>query len=152
MHATTPAPQRLTGNFVLLKADALHLLLPQEDLGAAEYLEGTPRASSQPGWFEIDGQGDRAPRLVAALSAAMEPLPALPAGRFLLTGLAAQDGVALCWNEVKVLIDVELETHELPPVLLPPDAPLRRFVEFDDGPAFCCSGQGLLAYAFAQRM
>jgi hypothetical protein len=145
----TPAPL-LKGNFVLLRASKLQLLLPQADVGAAEYLAAPPRASGQPGLFDLDNEDPQAPpRMALALSEKMSPLAEFPAGRFLLTSFPAQDGIVLCWDEVKVLIDVELQPQTLPPALLPPDAPLREFVEFDGALAFCCNGERLLAQAFA---
>ena len=48
---------RLRGNFVLLRADTLRLLLPQHEVGAAEYIEGAPGPGSAGGLFEY-GDGD----------------------------------------------------------------------------------------------
>lgn len=42
----TPTLPALSGNFVLLKADGLQLLLPQQDVGAAEYLDSAPLSHS----------------------------------------------------------------------------------------------------------
>jgi hypothetical protein len=168
MPATTaqPLPPRLKGNFVLLRAGIVQLLLPQADVGAAEYLAAPPRPSTQPGLFELDGQAEsdgndeaEAPspesgpptRLAAALSADLLPLARFPTDRFVLTSFPAQPGLVLCWDEVKVLIGVELQPHPIPVALLPPDAPLREFVQFGDGLAFCCTGERLLAHAFAPR-
>jgi hypothetical protein len=140
------------GNFVLLKADSLSLLLPQQEVGAAIYLEGQPRDSGQSGVFELDPAVEGgATRFVAALSGKMELLPSFPEGRFLMTSFDAQGGMLMCWNEVKVLIDVELQPKPLPAAMLPEGAPLREYVEFGDELAFCCSAEGLLEHAFAAR-
>lgn len=145
-HHSLPA---LRGNFVLLRAAGLQLLLPQEDVGAAQYLDRAPVASGQPGLHELAGDDGDAPRFVAALSQHLKLLDEFPTGRFMLTPLSAQDGILLCWDEVKVLIDVELQPRALPPVMLPSGAPLTEYVEFGDAIVFCCSGERLLQYAFS---
>jgi hypothetical protein len=148
----TPTLPALRGNFVLLKADGLHLLLPQQDVGAAEYLDTAPRDSGQPGLFELDSsEPDGATRFVAGLSANMDLLPEYPQGRFLLTSFEAQGGMLMCWNEVKVLIDTELQPRSLPAGVLPPDAPVREYVEIGDELAFVCSAERLLEHAFEAR-
>lgn len=148
---TEPTLPVLRGNFVLLKADSLQLLLPQPDVGATEYLSAAPRESDRTGLFDLDAAPGAAPRRVAALSSKMSPLPQFPAGRFLLTPFAALDDVLLCWSEVKVLIDAELQPQSLPPVMVPPGALLTKFVEIDDELVFCCTGEQLVAHAFAAR-
>jgi hypothetical protein len=139
----------LRGNFVLLKADGLRLLLPQSDVGSAEYLPEHPRSGGQAGLFELDTDGDGPTRHVAALSSRMTLLPEFPAHRFLMAAVGGPDGVALCWDEIRMLIDTDLQTLPLPAVMLSPEAPLREFVELDDGIAFCCTGERLLAHALA---
>lgn len=151
MYSATASLPTLKGNFVVLRAGNLQLVLPQADVGAAQYLADRPRGSAAAGMFELPGDADSAPRRVVALSAQMTPLPQLPDDRFLMTSFEAQAGVALCWDEVKVLIDVELQPQPLPAVMLPPDAPLTEFVEIDGEMVFCCTGARLLAHAFAAR-
>jgi hypothetical protein len=151
MNGTSTLPA-LRGNFVLLKADGLQLLLPQQDVGAAEYLDSAPRDSGQPGLFELDSPEEGgATRFVAALSANMDLLPEYPQGRFLLTSFEAQGGMLMCWNEVKVLIDTELHPQRMPDSMLPPDAPVREYVEMGDSLAFVCSAERLLEHAFEAR-
>src|SRR5512140_3777014 len=66
------------GNFVMLRADSLRLLLPQQEVGAAEYIEQAPRALPERGWFEY-GSGEGA-RPVIALSAQMPPIASCSPG------------------------------------------------------------------------
>ncbi len=137
-------PTVLRGNLVLLKAGTLSLLLPQPEVGAAEHLTRTPRATPQPGWFELDE--DRAgTRRVAALSAQLALLPQWPAQRFVLTALLGRPGEWLAWNDVRVLMNAELRVLPLPPVMLGPHSPLRAMVELGDELAFVCSGATLQA-------
>jgi len=138
------------GNYVLLRADTLRLLLPQDEVGAVEYLEARPRPCAQAGLFDLP-QGDGV-RSVAALSHQMTLLPTFPDDRFLVTPLAgAGDGIVWSWNEVKVLFDVTLQPQMLPAVLRGPNMPVDEYVEADDGIAYLCSAQRLRAFALARR-
>lgn len=148
---TTHDARRLKGNFVLLKAGRLQLLLPQHDVGAAEYLSATPQPTAQAGLFELPADDTAGSRFVAALSPQMGLLEQLPPGRFLLTSFPSQAGVWMCWDDVKVLIDAEIVPRALPPAMLGAGAPLTEYVEFGDEVAFCCSAERLLAQAFPAR-
>ncbi len=135
----------LRGNYVLLKADALQLLLPQHEVGAAEYLAGAPQPSAQTGVFEGEGG-----RRYAALSQQLSLLPHYPAGRFLAIPIGDDgDGHLWCWNELRVLIDAELEIHALPAVLVTPNAPVQHYAEIDGSPAYLCSARQLRSFALA---
>jgi hypothetical protein len=138
----------MSGNFVLLRADSLRLLLPQQDVGAAEYVEHEVRATAQRGMYE-HGEGDDL-RWVVALSERMRPLASFPTDRFVLASLEA-DGTALsfAWNEVQVLIDADFEKHELPTALRAPDAPIDAYVELDGEVVLSTTAERLLAYATA---
>ncbi len=134
------------GNYVLLTADTLHLLLPQHEVGAAEYLEGALEAAEEPGLLKLRGADNG--RRFAALSAQIKLLPQCPAGRFLITPLGDDgDGLGWCWNEVQVLIDVELPIRPVPEVLLAPGAPVSQYAEFQGKLAYLCNAQQLAAYA-----
>jgi len=138
------------GNYVLLRADTLRLLLPQDEVGAVEHLETRPEPCEQAGLFQLP-QGDGA-RSVAALSHHMTLLAKCPDDRFLVTALAgAGDGIVWIWNEVKVLFDVTLQPLALPAVLRGPDMPVDEYVETDDEIAYLCSAQRLGAFALARR-
>ncbi len=134
------------GNYVLLAADTLQLLLPQHDVGAAEYLSGTPGPSHQLGVFR-----GAAGRRYAALSAEMRLLAQYPAGRFLATPIGRQDDVLWCWNELRVMIDVELEIRALPPVLCAPDTPVRQYAEIDGKLAYLCTEEHLRILALVSE-
>jgi hypothetical protein len=145
----TPArPGRISGNFVMLRADSLRLLLPQQDVGAAQYVEHEVRATAQPGMYE-HGEGDDR-RCVIALSDRMRPLASFPADRFVLASLEA-DGAELsfAWNEVQVLIEAEFEKHELPLAMRAPGAPIDAYVERDGEVVLCTTAQRVLAFALA---
>ena len=139
---------RMSGNFVVLRADSLRLLLPQQEVGAAQYVEHELRPSVEPGLFEY-GQAD-AWRQVVALSGQMRPLPQFPADRFVLAALPAGEGaLSFAWNEVKVLIDADLERHPLPALLQVPGAPIEAYVERDGELLLCTSAERVVAYATA---
>ncbi len=146
---------QLRGNYVLLTADSLRLLLPQHEVGAAEYLEGALEPSAQPGLLQL--QGVPGERRFAALSARMSLLPNCPPDRFLVSSLGegngageVESGLGWCWNEMKILIDVDLRAQPLPAVLLARHAPVDCYVELDGLLAYPCSADRLQAYALAQ--
>lgn len=138
----------IEGNFVVLRADALRLLLPQEDVGVAEYLEGEPLPSSEQGVFR-HGEGESA-RAVLALSPRLRPLAQFPRERFLLTRLHAAGGeLSLAWNEVRVLIGAKLQRQPLPPAMRRPDGPIDGYVEQDGELLLCSTAERVLAHAMA---
>lgn len=130
---------RMRGDFVLLRADALRLLLPQREVATTVYLEQQPATTREPGIFTLsDAQGTRYP--VIALSEHMRALDRFPSDRFVLTRLGGADqGVCLAWNEVRVLIDTELEFHALPDVMQGEGDLIDAYVELDGELAFCTS-------------
>lgn len=142
---------KMRGDFVLLRADALRLLLPQRDVAATEYIEQAPAATREAGRFVLD-DGNGTPQPVWALSERMRPLDRFPADRFLLTRLSGEGpAVALAWNEIRVLIDTELEFHALPPVMQGAGALIDAYVELDGELAFCTSARRVLPAALAPR-
>ena len=54
----------MRGNFVVLRAGPLHLILPQGEVGAAEHIEGGLHPSGRPGVFS-HGEGPLACEVVA---------------------------------------------------------------------------------------
>lgn len=149
--ATRPrVPTRPRSNFVLLRADTLRLLLPQQDVGAAEYIEHDPRPTATPGLFE-HGAGDGLRRVIA-LSEQMRPLSTFPGGRFVLTRLmAGEDELSFAWNEVRILIDAEIEAHPLPAAMRARGAPIDAYVEHEGEVLLCSSASTVLAYAASAR-
>jgi hypothetical protein len=141
------ASSKMRGNFVLLRADSLRLLLPQQDVSSTEYIDSAPLSTAEAGIFSYS-EADNTTRKVVALSDQMYALARFPADRFLLTQLA-KDGQALsfAWNEVRVLIDAELEQHSLPAVMQGPDALVDSYLELDGELVFCMSAQRLVSYA-----
>jgi hypothetical protein len=141
-------PSRGAGNFVLLRAGALRLALPQADVGAAEYMDRAPSPSAQPGFFRY-GEGDDG-RALVALSERMRPLAAFPGGRFLLTTLSA-DGCELsfAWDEVRVLIDAALDPQPLPAAMRRPGAPIESYADHAGELLLCSTAARVLAYAAA---
>jgi hypothetical protein len=142
MRASAPA----AAGAVLLRAGALRLLVPQQEVGAAEYIEGMPAPTPQRGCFEAtlpDGG-----RMVVALSELLRPLDDFPAGRFLLTRLQAP-GSELCfaWDEVRVVAETGLERHPLPPALRTAQGPIDGYVQHGGEVLLCTTAQRLLAYA-----
>lgn len=137
-----------TDNYVLLTADTLRLLLPQRELGGAEFLEGALEATDRPGLLKR--VGDDGPRRYAALSTRMKLLRRCPPERFLVARLGvASDDLGWCWNELRILANIELRPQPLPRALIAPDSPIDQYVEFEGKLAFLCSAQRLRAFALS---
>jgi hypothetical protein len=149
MNIDTATTGTLRGNFVLLRADKLRLLLPQEQVGEASYLEEPPEPTELPGVFlRASEAGDD---LIVALSSRMRPMQSFPQDRFFITKISAPQGeVAFGWSDVQVLIDAELRAQRLPAPLDWEHGPLRSFVEIDGEVVFCCDAQRLTDSAFTQ--
>jgi hypothetical protein len=135
------------GDFVMLRADSLRLLLPQHDVNVSEYLEQAPTPTDNPGLFsfaEVTGK----PQLVAALSDQMQMMTTFPSGRFLLTRLSGNPELLLAWTEMRVMIDAALEFHPIPQIVRGGGALIDAYVEMDDGElAFCTTADRVLAEA-----
>lgn len=145
-----PVPEAGGGGWMLLRADTLRLLLPLDEVGAAEHLDVTPQPSGQPGLFELvadDAEGT--PRFVAALSARLRPLPDMPGGRFVVTPFPAQPGVVLAWDEARWLRADAVALQPLPAAMCAPESPLTHYAEIEGLPAFACTAERVLAHAFA---
>jgi hypothetical protein len=146
-----PGTRELQGNFVVLRADKLRLLLPQADVGTASHLDAQPQATDLPGLFErMSGDGGSA---LIALSHDMLPLDAYPADRFLITAIETPMGeIGFGWSEVSVLIDARLQAKPVPQVLLDPHTPVNEFVELDGEVVFCSDRERLAAHVFADQV
>lgn len=143
---STPA----RGNYVLLTADTLHLLLPQHEVGDAEFLEGALEPSNEPGLLKLEG--DDSPRRYAALSRQMTLLPHCPPERFLVAPLGdGNDNMGWCWDELQILINVDLQPLPLPKVLIAPNTPVTQYVEFEGRLAYLCSAHQLRTFALASQ-
>jgi hypothetical protein len=143
------SPQNMTrGNFVLLIDDTLRLLLPQHEVGAVEFLESIPVARDNSCLLTLSD--DEGARRYAVVSKQMTLLAHCPVDRFLVVTLGDDnDNLGWCWNELQILVDVELQFHPLPRVLLTPDAPVDHYVEIGGELAFLCSAYQLHQFVFS---
>jgi hypothetical protein len=133
------------GNFVLLVADSRRLLLPQEDVAALERIGSNLFPDSASGVFPYR-QSEQVGQIVA-LSEQLLPLRVFPRERFLLSRLiSAEHDFFLAWNEVRVLIDVELQPQPLPAVMQVPGAPIEAYVELNGALVLCSTAAKLLAF------
>lgn len=132
------------GNFVVLRAGALRLLLPHEDVGAAEHMGEAPVGTAQAGVFELEVPGER--RAVVALSEQLRPLERFPAGRFVLARLHGGEAW-FAWDEVRVLIEAAVEPCRLPPAMRSPGGPIDGYVQLGGELLLCATASRVLAYA-----
>lgn len=131
-----PAPVRLQGHFMLLRADGLRLLLAQDEVQGA-----TCRGDAGPA-------GEAADAAPLALSERLTWLPELPPERYVVTRHATPEGdVLLAWNEVIPMIDACLDVHELPPAMVGPGSPSDGYVELPEGPVLCAGIERVIAHA-----
>lgn len=148
MPTLTPAPLR--GNFVMLRAETLRLLLPQTEVGAAEYLEIRPEPTAEPGHLALPDEA--AARRFVAMSAQMTLLPHCPADRFVVAAIGDScNSPGWCWDELQVLIDVELQPQPLPAVLLAAETPVDGYAEHSGEIAYLCSARRLAEFALKTR-
>jgi len=125
----------MRGNFVLLRADQLRLVVPQADVGAASYIEM--------------GDGTQC----VSLSDTMKLLPGRPAERFIAAEFSGEfAGTAWCWDELRVLIDVQLEPIAVPKALRAGDSPVQAYVEIDGELAYVCTAESICRYALAEQV
>lgn len=141
----------LTGNYVLLRADETRLLLPQTDVGQAEYLthesQLLPLEGSE-GVFYLENHTDH---FFVALSAHLKPQYTPPQNHFIATYLANTDEeLRWCWHEVKILHDLQLAAHPLPEVVLVENSPVTHYVELEGSLAYPCTAEKLLAFALKE--
>ena len=147
-NATPLSNAPLRGNFMLLRADTLRLVLPQADILSTEHFDAKGNAEEHDGFVLLPhGRGSLR---VGALSDRMALSKPFPRERFMVTVLAGEE-VAWAWSDVKVLADARLEPLALPPALLLPDAPVDACIEDEDGIAFLCTGRRLASFALARR-
>ena len=132
------------GNFVVLRAGTLRLLLPHEEVGAAEYLGEAPGGAAPGGIFELDVLGER--RAVVALSEQLRPLERFPAGRFVLARLHGGEA-SFAWDEVRVLIDAAVDPRPLPPAMRSDRGPIDGYVQLGAELLLCATAARVLAYA-----
>ena len=138
------------GNYVMLRAGSLRLLLPQAEVGAAEYVEGQFEALGDMGLMQRSGGGEQC--FYVAMSSDMTPLPQIPEGRFLVTTLGdGSDELRWCWDEVRVLIDFDFTAQPLPPVLAAAYTPVNEFFEQDGEIIFLCDAARIAGFAFTER-
>lgn len=142
---------KMRGDFVLLRADDLRLLLPQKDVSSTDYIEHTPEPSNTHGVYLLRNP-DGTEHQVIALSGSMGMLGSYPSERFLLTrhGDASQD-FSLAWSDVQVLIDTELEFHALPAVMQRDGALIDAYVKIDGELVFCTTAPRLLPDMFTRQ-
>jgi hypothetical protein len=136
-------------NYVLMSAGTLRLLLPQKEVGDAEYLENALCATEVPGLLK-QCESDN-PRRFVALSENMELLPECPPGRFMATRIGHgvhEDELEWCWDEIKVLLAPEFQLEPLPPVLITAETPFTHYVELEGRLAFLSNSEHLHAVVF----
>lgn len=147
---TAQAGRTARGNYVLLRADTLRLLLPQSDIQSTNYMQTRPEpVDGESGLLHMPGSDDGA--VYVALSSDMRLLDACPSDRFVSTRLQGDVDVQWCWSEVRVLMDTQLSYEAVPPVLLAPHTPVHEMAAVGDEWAYLCSAEVLQQFALSQE-
>ena len=147
---TAQAGRTVRGNYVLLRADTLRLLLPQSDIQSTNYMQTRPEPiDGESGLLHMPGSDDGA--VYVALSSDMRLLDACPSDRFVSTRLQGDVDVQWCWSEVRVLMDTQLSYEAVPPVLLAPHTPVHEMAAVGDEWAYLCSAEVLQQFALSQE-
>ena len=135
----------IRGNYVLLRADGLRLVLPQRDIRSTDYMMSRPVCmDGENGLLHVPGSTDAA--VYVAVSAGMQLLEECPADRFISTVLQGLD-VHWCWSDVRVLLNAELLPLPLPVSLIAPGTPVREVVAVGGEWAYMCSAETLQQFA-----
>ena len=147
---TAQVGRTVRGNYVLLRADTLRLLLPQSDIQSTDYMQTRPEPiDGESGLLHMPNSDDGA--VYVALSSDMRLLGACPSDRFVSTRLQGDVDVQWCWSEVRVLMDAQLSCEAVPPVLLAPHTPVHEMVAVGDDWAYLCSADVLQQFALSQE-
>ena len=143
------ATEAVRGNFIVLRADKLRLVLPQQDVVSTDYMAERPvLIEGETGLLQMPQDTDAA--VYVAVSSELKLLDVCPDDRFVSTQLQGVD-VRWCWSEVRVLIQAELHPEPLPATLLSPGTPVREIVAIEDESAYMCSSAQLQQFVFSQK-
>jgi hypothetical protein len=138
----------IAGNFVLVRADTLSLLMPLGGIGTTGHLDKEPEATELPGLFAVGDEDQR--QFVVAPSGRLRPLAHYPDERFVVTPMAF-DGrdLLVAWSEMKVLIAARFDVHPLPPAACNFRSPIDGYVRVSGHPVFHTDPKRLLAFIFS---
>ncbi len=145
--------ERLQGDYVLLRADNLNLLVSQETLTDIHYLHDRRMIASQcithPQQLMriiADAESSQTPTFTA-LSASLTLLPEIPQSRFVATEHSMAPGVQWCWNDVRLLNKVSLPLSSIPMLLKTDISPVQAVVTLDNAEhVFFCQFAAILHY------
>ncbi len=145
--------ERLQGDYVLLRADNLNLLVSQETLTDIHYLHDRQMIASQcithpQQLMQViaDAKSSQTPTFTA-LSASLTLLPEIPKSRFVATEHSIAPGVQWCWNDVRLLNKVSLPLSPIPMLLKTDTTPVQAVATLDNAEqVFFCQFTALLHY------
>lgn len=141
--------ERLQGDYVLLRADSLRLLVPQSNLTNIIHLQDRLTVAEQcikdPKQLLIQ-QSDQEQQLLA-LSEDLTLLSAVPKNRFVMTQHTQTATIHWCWTEVQLFNHLDMKCEQLPPIVRTDITPIDAIVTLADGKqAFVCQFDNLLNY------
>lgn len=144
---SVPTKTTYSGNHVLVRADNLRLLLPQQDVVSTDYLQGKPELmDEQTNLLHVPDATDGA--VYVAMDEDMRLMPQAPEERFVTTSLQGIE-VRWCWSEVRVILGEDIDAWSLPPVLLSPYTPVREIAAVGSEWVYICSAETLQHHVLA---
>lgn len=140
------------GDYVLLRADNLRLILPQEEVGAAEYIPKGLRPPDDLGLMGHESE-EYATAFYIALDADFRPITQdIPRDRYLATLLGKRENLYWCWSDVDVLIDFSFNPLPMPEVLQARHPLLKGYIIFEEQPVFICDAEAVINFALGNKV
>lgn len=155
----------LSGNYVLLMVGDLQMLVPQTDVVHTGYLPTKTSSNDlsgagalgalgalglSAGLVEQPERADDVMRIAVSEELLLEPT--VPEDCFVYTVHADAPEVHWCWNDVRVLIDLNGVVAPLPKVMLSPNTPLMAIATLPDGSYALCTRAHRLLQFVSQQM
>lgn len=153
----------LSGNYVVLIVGGLQMLVPQTDVVHTGYLstKTSNHDASGVGALGVSGlsiglgvgQTQLADDVMQiAVSEELVLQPTVPEDCFVYTVHVDAPEVHWCWNDVRVLIDLNAVASPLPKVMLSPNTPLMAIATLPDGSYALCTRAHRLMQFVSQQM
>ncbi len=144
--------QRLRGDYALLRADSLRLLILQENIISIKHLKDKNVAnlhclSNSGQLLSAMNNNDNQQLVFIALSDKLALTDSIPRNRYVVTTHKNTANIRWCWSEVLLLNDVDLLLTPMPALLCSALTPINAIVTLADGKqAFVCDFEHLPDY------
>ncbi len=144
--------QRLRGDYVLLRADSLRLVVCQENIISIKHLKDRKVAnlhclSNRDQLFSAMNDNDNQQPVFVALSDKLALTDSIARNRYVVTTHKKNADICWCWSGVQLLNHVDMPLAPMPALLCSALTPINAIVTLADGKqAFVCDFEQLLNY------